>query len=208
MKTLEPELITMDVNMPVMDGSTALKHIMIESPSPVLIMSNLGPASYATILTFLNLGAVDFMSKPVKHKNIVVQQQKIVDRVHVAAKAKVKRFKRFRRPPLSPEQFAKVRTDKTCETFVVVNSGVGGYLEMVNVVTAMPKDADACPSVAAVHSTAFRSDTGFLSFKAKPVRCPTDDRDGTTSAGTQLYRNKWDRFANHCKYQSCRIESH
>ena len=144
MKTLEPELITMDVNMPVMDGSTALKHIMIESPSPVLIMSNLGPASYATILTFLNLGAVDFMSKPVKHKNIVVQQQKIVDRVHVAAKAKVKRFKRFRRPPLSPEQFAKVRTDKTCETFVVVNSGVGGYLEMVNVVTAMPKDADAC----------------------------------------------------------------
>lgn len=144
MKSLQPELITMDVNMPVMDGSTALKHIMIESPSPVLIMSNLGPASYDTILTFLNLGAVDFMSKPVRHKNILVQQQKMVDRVHLAAKAKVRRFKRIRRAPIPEDQFATVRTGKTCKKLVVVNSGVGGYLEMVNVITAIPADMDAC----------------------------------------------------------------
>ena len=48
MKDLAPDLITMDVNMPVMDGSTALKHIMINSPCPVLIMSNLLPSSYDT----------------------------------------------------------------------------------------------------------------------------------------------------------------
>ncbi|MEJ2039554.1 MAG: response regulator, partial [Desulfosarcinaceae bacterium] len=143
MKQLEPDLITMDVNMPVMDGSTALKHIMIESPSPVLIMSNLGPSSYATILTFLNLGAVDFMSKPVKHKNIVLQQQRMVDRVHIASKAKVKRFQRFRRPILDEKEFIPIDEHQPCQVPVIVNSGVGGYLEMVNVLTALPKSSKA-----------------------------------------------------------------
>ena len=143
MKQLAPDLITMDVNMPVMDGSTALKHIMIESPSPVLIMSNMGPSSYATILTFLNLGAVDFMSKPVKHKNIVLQQQRMVDRVHLASKAKVKRFQRFRRPVRRHSEFCVIDDTQSCQIPVIVNSGVGGYLEMVNVLTALPKSSKA-----------------------------------------------------------------
>ena len=143
MKQLSPDLITMDVNMPVMDGSTALKHIMIESPNPVLIMSNLGSSSYTTILTFLNLGAVDFMSKPVKHKNIIVQQQKMVDRVHIAAKAKVRRFQRFRRPVIDQSEFVKINEKENCQIPVIVNSGVGGYLEMVNILTAFPKNNKA-----------------------------------------------------------------
>lgn len=143
MKQLKPDLITMDVNMPVMDGSTALKHIMIESPSPVLIMSNMSPSSYATILTFLNLGAVDFMSKPVKHKNIVIQQQRMVDRVHIAAKAKIKRFQRLRRPVRSPEERIPIDASRNCQVPVLVNSGVGGYLEMVNVMTTLPKSSKA-----------------------------------------------------------------
>lgn len=144
MKRLEPDLITMDVNMPVMDGSTALKHIMIESPCPVLIMSNLGPASYASILTFLNLGAVDFMSKPVKTSNIVLQQQRIVNRVHTAAKANVARFQRLRRPILKPEECIAVDKQMACKALVIINSGIGGYLEMVNLVTGLPGDMNAC----------------------------------------------------------------
>ncbi|MCP4747941.1 MAG: response regulator [Desulfobacteraceae bacterium] len=138
MKQLKPDLITMDVNMPVMDGSTAIKHIMIESPSPVLIMSNIGKASYDTILNFLNLGAVDFMSKPVKNKNIITQQQKMVDRVHIAGKAKVKRFKRLRRPKLAPDKFITIDEGIAAEKLIIVSSGVGGHLEVVNVITALP----------------------------------------------------------------------
>lgn len=143
MKRLAPDLITMDVNMPVMDGSTALKHIMIESPCPVLIMSNLGPASYASILTFLNLGAVDFMSKPVKTSNIVLQQQRIVNRVHTAAKANVDRFQRLRRPILKPEDCMAIDEAMASDVLVVINSGIGGYLEMVNLITALPSGTQA-----------------------------------------------------------------
>ncbi len=139
MKSLIPDLITMDVNMPVMDGSTALKHIMIESPCPVIIMSNLLPSSYDTLLSFLNLGAVDFMSKPVKSSNILVQQQRIVDRVHRAAKADVKRFQRLRCPKLKPSDFIAVNNSDPCEMLVIAASGSGGYLETVNMITALPK---------------------------------------------------------------------
>jgi two-component system, chemotaxis family, protein-glutamate methylesterase/glutaminase len=138
MKSLTPDLITMDVNMPVMDGSTALKHIMIGSPCPVIIMSNLAPSSYDTLLSFLNLGAVDFMSKPVKSSNIVVQQQRIVDRIHQAAKADVKRFQLLRCPKLKPSDFVPVNKSDPCEMLVVAVSGAGGYLETVNMITGLP----------------------------------------------------------------------
>ena len=138
MKTLSPDLITLDVNMPVMDGSTALKHIMIGSPCPVIIMSNLLPSSYDTLLSFLNLGAVDFMSKPVKSSNIVVQQQRIVERVHKAAKADVKRFQRLRCPKLNPSEFIAINNSEPCEMLVIAISGAGGHLETVHLITGLP----------------------------------------------------------------------
>ena len=139
MKSLTPDLITLDVNMPVMDGSTALKHIMIGSPCPVIIMSNLAPSSYDTLLTFLNLGAVDFMSKPVKSSDIVVQQQKIVERIRQAAKADVKRFKLLRCPKLKPSDFIHIDRSQSCENLILTISGAGGYLETVNMITGLPK---------------------------------------------------------------------
>ncbi len=138
MKDLSPDLITLDVNMPVMDGSTALKHIMISSPCPVIIMSNLLPSSYDTLLSFLNLGAVDFMSKPVKSSNIVVQQQRIVDRVHKASKADVTRFRLLRCPKLKPSDFIVVRNGESCEILLIAISGAGGYLETVHLITGLP----------------------------------------------------------------------
>jgi two-component system chemotaxis response regulator CheB len=142
MKRLSPDLITMDVNMPVMSGSTALMHIMIGSPCPVLIMSNLGPSSYPTLLSFLNLGAVDFMSKPVNSSNIVVQQQRIVNRVHLAAKAHVKRFKRLRTPKLKPSDFIIVNEDSAPKRLMIINAGPGGYLEVLSLITAMPASSE------------------------------------------------------------------
>ena len=98
--TTKPDLITLDINMPVMDGSTAIKHIMIKKPCPVVVMSALGDSSQNRVLQFLDLGAVDFMSKPVRQKNILLQQEKIIARLRRCADSNIEVFRRT--PPLKP----------------------------------------------------------------------------------------------------------
>ena len=60
---LEPDLVTMDVNMPVMDGLNALAVIMEKKPTPVVMLSSLTQQGTEATVRALSLGAVDFISK-------------------------------------------------------------------------------------------------------------------------------------------------
>ena len=61
-KELRPDVITLDIDMPVMDGISALRHIMIESPVPVVVLSSLFSDGSITFEA-LRLGVVDFVPK-------------------------------------------------------------------------------------------------------------------------------------------------
>ena len=61
---LEPDVVTLDINMPVMDGLTALQHIMMASPRPVIMVSSLTQEGAITSYEAMELGAVDFIGKP------------------------------------------------------------------------------------------------------------------------------------------------
>lgn len=138
LEELKPDLVTMDVNMPVMDGSTALKHIMIKSPCPVLIMSNVGDGSYQGIIDFLNLGAVDFMSKPVQNKNILIQQQKIVERVFQAAGSQIGSFRRIK----APKVIKKIKSSELLpfDSLLIISAGAGGHSVLLDLVSHLPAD--------------------------------------------------------------------
>lgn len=62
-KKLKPDVITMDYEMPVMDGVTAVRHIMAESPTPILMFSSLTYEGARVTLDALEAGAVDFLPK-------------------------------------------------------------------------------------------------------------------------------------------------
>ncbi len=62
-KELKPDLVTLDVEMPRMDGITALKKIMAENPLPVLMVSSLTIEGARATVEALSAGAVDFISK-------------------------------------------------------------------------------------------------------------------------------------------------
>lgn len=143
-KELTPDVITLDVNMPVMDGSTALKHIMISNPCPVVILSSLGSRSHANVLDFLRLGAVDFLRKPRNGEDVKHQKEVIVNSIRTLARAQVKNFMR----PKPTETIQKPAHDQLnetpCKRLIIVSSGAGGHMglgRLLNSLTFRPTDS-------------------------------------------------------------------
>ena len=84
-----PDLVTMDVNMPVMDGLQALEHIMKECPTPVIMFSSLTQDGAKATIKALSLGAVDFVSKVGGSiSKVDTVEDEILSKARTAAKAK------------------------------------------------------------------------------------------------------------------------
>ena len=139
---LRPDLITLDVNMPVMDGNTALKHIMIRNPCPVVIISNVGERSQDQIIDFLRLGAVDFIRKP-RSEDMAEQQGQVLNRIRKAASARIGNFQRVKLPKKIPTKAPMLDEAATCPLLVTICSGAGGYAELIRLLPRLPGNLPA-----------------------------------------------------------------
>ena len=86
---LNPDVVTLDINMPEMDGLTALQHIMMQFPRPVVMLSSLTQQGASTTYEAIELGAVDFVGKPggTISRNIAEVAADIIYKVKAAAAA-------------------------------------------------------------------------------------------------------------------------
>ncbi|MBN2705065.1 MAG: response regulator [Deltaproteobacteria bacterium] len=140
MANLTFDLILLDVNMPVMNGSVTMKHIMIKSPCPIVVMSNVGSGSAEAIIALLDLGAADFIGKPVKSKDPLLQQQNIVACVRQAAGARPAVFQRFRGAKTLPCQNNPVfPAPPANDALVLVFSGCSGHGALYHLATGLPQ---------------------------------------------------------------------
>ncbi len=91
-RELKPDVITLDVIMPTMDGLTALKVIMRDQPTPVIMVSSETQAGTQDTLTALSLGAVDFITKPSGPISLDINKvsQALIQKVKAAYSSKVK----------------------------------------------------------------------------------------------------------------------
>jgi len=82
-----PDVVTMDIEMPRMDGLTALRHIMMEMPRPVLMVSSLTSEGAEATLKALDLGAVDFIPKQLSKVSldIVKIEASLISKVKIVA---------------------------------------------------------------------------------------------------------------------------
>ncbi len=145
MEILQFDVILLDVNMPVMNGRVTIKHIMIKSPCPIVIMSNVGSRAPETVLSLLDLGAVDFISKPVRGGDFLLQQQKIVERIRYSATARIYAFQRFR-PQKSSSISTRRQTDRgssPAKQLVIISSGGNGHAALYHLFTGIPTRNDA-----------------------------------------------------------------
>ena len=178
---LSPDLVTLDVNMPVMDGTSTIKHIMIKKPCPVVITSNPGDGSSRAIFNFLELGAVDFMSKPTKNQDILVQQQKILERVRVAATANVSNFRIPRIPKAVAADTGNPPVVSASRQLVIVISGPGGHPEQMSLLSGLvPALADLQGAVVAIQSLPPAFGDAFAKYLLERCGCPASAIDQET----------------------------
>ncbi|CUQ67264.1 protein-glutamate methylesterase/protein-glutamine glutaminase [Candidatus Nitrospira inopinata] len=149
-KALNPDVLTLDVEMPKMDGLTFLEKLMRGHPMPVVMVSTLTEAGCETTLRALELGAVDFITKPKidVQKGMSDVAQDLIDKVKSAACAKVRSkgseargqsgFEAF--PPAShPSGLAPQGAMlKTTDTIIAIGSSTGGTEAVKDILTALP----------------------------------------------------------------------
>ncbi|WP_305908315.1 chemotaxis response regulator protein-glutamate methylesterase [Methylomarinum sp. Ch1-1] len=163
-KQLNPDVLTLDVEMPRMDGLTFLRNLMRLRPMPVVMISTLTEKGAEVTLNALQLGAVDFVSKPKIDVANSLQDyaEEIIAKVKAAAKAHVRTLtpapKRqvsaalhsgrhsvdaVLRPSAGKKHFA------TTDKLIVFGSSTGGTEALKNVVANLP--ADTPPIVVTQH---------------------------------------------------------
>jgi two-component system chemotaxis response regulator CheB len=92
-ESLKPDVITMDINMPHMDGLQATAHIMTTTPRPIVVVSSESKDGAASTLKALELGAIEFVAKPSSGIDLDMHsvKEELLRKVRMAAKVRVVR---------------------------------------------------------------------------------------------------------------------
>ena len=141
---LRPDVVTLDVEMPKMDGITTLKYLMSEWPTPVVILS--GYSRYQGIETIkcLEYGAVDLVAKPngALSLDIAHVNKELLSKVKAAAKVRLGVLRpRMSEPPAFEKKEQKVTIPST--KVIAIASSTGGPRALVEVLPKLPRDLPA-----------------------------------------------------------------
>jgi two-component system chemotaxis response regulator CheB len=135
---LEPDVVTLDIEMPRMNGVTFLKRLMHYHPMPVIVISSLGVASNRATLDALEAGAVDVLAKPGGPQSVGELRLSLATKVRAAAAAKP------RRAPAAPAARLAVSEGYPAAAVIAIGASTGGT-EAINLILAqLPED---CPGI-------------------------------------------------------------
>lgn len=157
LRDMVPDVITLDIEMPRMDGLTFLRKLMSQHPIPVVICSSLAEEGDETTFRALEYGAVEIITKPkVGTKQFLEESRiRIIDAVRAAAQSKVRAVSGSSLK-VAPKLDADVMLAKaspgtpnfrTTEKVVLVGASTGGTEALLTFLQALPLD---CPAIAVV----------------------------------------------------------
>jgi two-component system, chemotaxis family, protein-glutamate methylesterase/glutaminase len=140
-KELKPDVVTMDVEMPRMNGLTALKHIMVKHPVPTIMISALTTEGARTTFDAFKYGAIDVVAKPSRREDtdLAVQKADIIAKVKRAAAISTGRLRYIRVSGAlgQANPNGSGAADDTCR-IIAMGAGTGGNYALLRVVPVMP----------------------------------------------------------------------
>ncbi|MBD7983549.1 chemotaxis response regulator protein-glutamate methylesterase [Sporosarcina sp. Sa2YVA2] len=160
---LKPDVITMDIEMPLMNGLEALQQIMKHQPTPIVMLSSTTETGARNTMMAMEYGAVDFIAKPGGPISLNLQdvEQEIIEKVVAASKVNVKHLvneynvqkseKKIQAKPIETSIYdslinppkkhitsEKNLFSKMYETFVIIGTSTGGPRALQEVLTRLP----------------------------------------------------------------------
>ena len=163
-RSFDPQVVTLDVQMPGMDGLACLSQIMIEAPRPVVMISSLTAEGADATLEAIELGAVDFVTKPSGTVSLEIDRLRpvLVQKVRAAANARIRRTLRLtervrhqirgvgvtaRTPPVraprkTPAKIGanRLKTGEGMPGLVLIGTSTGGPAALDVVLPQLPAD--------------------------------------------------------------------
>lgn len=140
-KRLNPDVLTLDIEMPKMDGIAFLEKIISLRPMPVVMISSLTQEGADVALQALEIGAVDYVGKPTSDLQHGLEQKasEIITKVKTAARAKI-----TARKPAGPQASAiSYGSYKTTEQVILIGASTGGVEALKEIITVLPPNSPA-----------------------------------------------------------------
>ncbi|RKY12288.1 MAG: chemotaxis response regulator protein-glutamate methylesterase [Planctomycetota bacterium] len=134
---LKPDVLTLDVEMPRMDGITFLKKLMKHQPMPVIILSSLTPKGSKMALEALAAGAVEVISKPGPAYSVGETCDALVEKIKTASRARVSKSAETQRI----SSYKRLHMTETTNKIFAIGASTGGVQALSHVLSALPTNA-------------------------------------------------------------------
>jgi len=137
---LKPDVLTLDIEMPRMDGITFLRKIMQHYPIPAIIVSSLTPKGGELAMEALDAGAIDVICKPGAAYTVGDILPVLCNQIRAAARVNFKRVERARQN-IEPARTQRLSLTKTTNKILAIGASTGGTVAIEAVLTRMPRNA-------------------------------------------------------------------
>ena len=154
---LQPDVITLDVEMPRMDGITFLKKLMKYHPIPVIIVSSLTQHGSQTAMEALQSGAVEVLLKPGSSFSVADMTEQLADKVRAASRARLNARPAEIDAPSEPVNYSGAMSETTNKV-IAIGASTGGTEALKKVLVGMPHNT---PGIVIVQHMPPRFTTAF-----------------------------------------------